>query len=140
MKEVVPFLAFDGNCREAMEFYKRCFGAELFLLPYSEAPGELPPAAREAGGRIMHATLSGGSTLLMAADVVPGTPFLQGNNFTVMIHCESQDEIERLFTELSEKGEVTMALQNTFWGARFGTLTDQFGTRWSLNFALPSSP
>ena len=55
-----------------------------------------------------------------------------------MIHCESLEEIERLFAALAEKGDVTMALQNTFWGARFGTLTDQFGIRWALNFALPT--
>lgn len=135
MKEIVTFLAFDGNCRAAMEFYRKCFGAELFLLPYSEAPGDLPAKAR-ATDRIMHATLTNRSTLLMAADTMPGEPFRQGNNFSVMIHCESREEIERLFAGLGEKGEVTMSLQNTFWGARFGTLTDQFGIRWALNFAL----
>jgi len=138
MKEVVTFLAFDGNCREAMEFYQKCFAAELFLLPYSEAPCDLPVAAKSAKDRIMHATLSNGFTFLMAADTMPGVPIRQGNDFSVMIHCESLEEIERLFAALAEKGDVTMALQNTFWGARFGTLTDQFGIRWALNFALPT--
>ena len=131
MKEIVPFLAFDGNCREAMEFYQKCLGAELFLLPSSEAPGDL---GRQAG--ILHATLSKGSTLLMAADSMPGM-LRRGNDFTVMIQCESLMEIEGLFAALGEKGKVTMPLQDTFWGARFGTLTDQFGVRWTLQFAHP---
>jgi PhnB protein len=134
MKEIVTFLAFDGNCCEAMEFYKKCLAAELFLLPFSEAPGDF---TKEAKDRIMHASLTkGASTLLMASDTLPGTPFQQGN-FAVMIHCESLQEIERLFAALSEKGKVTMTLQDTFWGARFGTLTDRFGIHWMLQFALP---
>jgi PhnB protein len=136
VKDIVTFLAFDGNCREAMEFYKKCFGAELFLLPYADAPGDLPLQAKAAKDRILHATLSNGVPILMGADILPGTPFLHGNNFSVMLHCESLEEIERLFTALGENGEVTMALQDTFWGARFGTLTDQFGIRWSFNLPL----
>ena len=132
MKEFISYLNFDGNCREAMEFYKGCFGAELYLLPFSEAPGDLP-GSKEAKDRVMHATLSkGSSTLLMAADTMPGMPFQTGNNFSVMIRCESVQEIERLFAALGEKGKVTMALQETFWAARFGTLTDQFGIAWII--------
>ena|ERR1035438_2262216 len=133
MKDVVTYLSFDGNCREAMEFYQQCFGAELYLLPFSEVPGALPEEAGEAKDRIMHATLRKGSTLLMAADTLPGAPFQQGNNFSVIIHCESLPEIERLFTALGENGKVTMALQETFWAGRFGTLTDQFGISWMFN-------
>jgi PhnB protein len=132
MKPFINYLNFDGNCREAMEFYKKCFGAELYLLPFSEAPGDLP-GAKEANDRVMHATLSKGSaTLLMASDTMPGTPFQPGNNFSVMIRCESVQEIEGLFAALGEKGSVTMALQETFWAARFGTLTDQFGISWII--------
>jgi PhnB protein len=137
MKEVITFLHFDGNCREAMEFYKQCFGAELFLLPYSEAPVELPKEAKDAKDRIMHSTLTKGSTLLMAADTMPGMPWQQGNNFSVIVQCESLEETESLFTALGEKGTVTMSLQDTFWGARFGTLIDRFGISWMFNFAHP---
>jgi len=137
MKEIVPFLSFDGNCREAMEFYKECFGAELYLLPFSEVPGNVLSEGQKALHRIMHSSLSKGSTFLMAADTMPGMPFQPGNNFAVAIHPESLEETERLFTALGEKGEVTMALQNTFWNARFGMLTDRFGIRWMFNFALP---
>ena len=133
MTEFITYLNFDGNCGEAMEFYKGCFGAELYLLPFSEAPGDLLWVSAEAKDRIMHATLSKGSfALLMASDTRPGMPFQPGNNFSVMVRCESVQEIERLFAALGEKGKVTMALQETFWAARFGTLTDQFGISWII--------
>lgn len=87
--------------------------------------------------RVMHATLSKGSTLLMASDTMPGVPVQQGNHLAVMVHCESLQEIDGLFAALGREGEVSMALQDTFWGARFGILTDQFGVRWMFNFAHP---
>ncbi len=138
MKDFITYLNFDGNCREAMEFYKKCFGAELYLLPFSEAPDDLSWVSAEMKDRIMHATLSkGSSTLLMASDTMPVMSFQPGNNFSVMIQCESLQEIERLFAALGEKGKVTMALQDTFWAARFGTLTDQFGISWIFQFEHP---
>src|SRR4051794_25950677 len=77
MKEVTTYLNFDGNCRQAMTFYKECLGAELYLMPFSEVPGDFPP---EAKNLIMHASLSKGKTLLMASDALPGMPFQRGND------------------------------------------------------------
>jgi PhnB protein len=135
MKETITYLNFDGNCREAMRFYERCFGGELYLMPFSEAPGDLPKEARD---RIIHATVKkDGSTVLMASDTMPGMPFKQGNNFSICINCESLPELDRLFSAVGEKGKVTMPLQDTFWGARFGMLTDQFGVNWMFNFEKP---
>jgi PhnB protein len=137
MKEIVPFLTFDGNCRQAMEFYKECFAAELYLLPFSEAPIDLLGDSKLGGERILHSTLTKGVTLLMASDTMPGTHFQPGNNLAVAVHCESLPEIERLFAALADSGRVTMGLQDTFWNARFGTLTDRFGVHWMFNFAHP---
>jgi PhnB protein len=137
MKEVVIHLNFDGNCREAMEFYKKCFGAELYLMPFSEMRGDLPKQAQESKDRIVHASLTKGSRFLMAADTMPGMPLQQGNNFTVSIQSESLQEIESLFAALGEKGKIVMPLQATFWTARFGMLTDQFGINWMFNFEPP---
>jgi PhnB protein len=138
MKQITPFLHFDGNCREAMEFYKQSLGAELFLLPYSDAPGEPAWVTPESRDRIMHSTLNhSGGPLLMASDTMPGHAFQQGSNFAVCIECESRDEIEAFFAALSAGGEVTMPLQDTFWNAHFGMLKDKFGIHWMLNFPLP---
>lgn len=134
MKEVVTYLKFDGNCREAMSFYGKCLGAKLDLMPFSQAPGECPGGAKD---RIMHSKLTKGAVILMASDTMPGMPFQQGNNFSVSIQCESLQEIESFFTAISENGKVTMPLQDTFWGARFGMLVDQFGVQWMFNFEHP---
>jgi len=134
MKEITTYLTFDGNCRQAMEFYKRCLGGELNLMPLSEAPGESPEDAKD---RIMHANLRNGSIALMASDRWGDHPYQQGNNFSICIAPESLAETENLFAALGEKGKVTMALQDTFWGARFGTLVDQFGINWMINFEKP---
>jgi PhnB protein len=121
-----------------MEFYKTCFAAEVFLLPYSEAPGDFPWVTEETKDKIMHSSLTKGSlTILMGADTISSRPFQQGNNFSVTIHCESLQEIDALFTALGDNGEITMPLQETFWATRFGMLTDRFGIRWMLNLGKP---
>jgi PhnB protein len=135
MKDLTTYLIFDGNCREVMTFYGHCLGSEVNFVPFSEELcGELP---KEAKDRIMHARLAKGAAILMASDNMPGMPFQQGNNFSISINCESVDEIDKLFAALSEKGKITMPLQQTFWAARFGMLTDQFGINWMFNFEQP---
>jgi len=134
MLGINAYLAFNGNCTEAMKFYAKCLDAELHLMPFSETPCNVP---KEEGYRIAHAKLTKGPTLLMASDTLPGMPFAQGNNFSVSVACDSLQEIEQFFAALSQEGKVTMALQDTFWGARFGMLTDRFGVNWMFNFEHP---
>jgi PhnB protein len=135
MKEVILYLNFDGNCREAVTFYAKCLGADLQLMPFSEAPFDSPPGSKD---RIMHARLTKGTAvLLMASDTMPGMPFQQGNNFSVSIACESVEEVQKFFAALGQGGKVTMPLQDTFWNAYFGMLTDQFGVNWMFNFEKP---
>jgi PhnB protein len=136
MTEIVTYLTFDGNCREAMTFYQECLSAELHLMPFSEMPGDYPRAAKD---RIMHARLNKGKMALMASDTMPEMPLHQGNNFSISIQCETAHEIDSLFAALGEGGKVTMPLQDQFWGARFGRLTDRFGIQWMLNFTHPKA-
>jgi PhnB protein len=136
MKEINAYLIFNGNCREAMTFYQKCLDADLHMFPFSEMPGDkVPPEAKD---RLMHARLTKGPAVLMASDNMPGMPFHQGDNFSVSLDCESVQEIEKVFNALSEKGKVTMPLQETFWAARFGMFTDRFGINWMLNFGMPA--
>lgn len=134
MKEITTYVTFNGNCREAMSFYQQCLGAELQMMKFSESPMECPPAAKD---RIMHAKLTKGPAELMASDAMPGMDLREGNNFSVALGCESAEEIEKLFAALGQGGKVTMPLQDTFWGARFGMLTDKFGINWMFNFDKP---
>jgi PhnB protein len=73
----------------------------------------------------------------MASDNMPGMPFTLGNNFSISIDCDTAEEIDKLFNALGENGKVTMPLQKTFWAARFGMLTDQFGINWMFNLNEP---
>jgi PhnB protein len=136
MKQLNTYLTFDGNCRDAMTFYEKCLGGELHLMPFSDAQGQcdLPADAKD---RVMHACLSKGGVLLMASDAMPGMALKEGNNFSINISCESRQEIEKLFAALGESGKITMPLQDTFWGAHFGMLTDRFGINWMFNYEYP---
>lgn len=133
MKSINTYLIFEGTCRKAMEFYKKCLGGELHVVPFSEMPGGAGDIPKEARDWLMHAALTIGPSVLMASDTQPGMPVKQGNNFFVSIQCDSVPETEKLFKALSEKGEVTMPLQETFWAQKFGMLVDQFGIKWMLN-------
>src|ERR1700685_1112251 len=107
MKKIDPYLMFDGNCAEAMEFYKKCLGGELFLMKFGEAPPDtqktLPPGSDD---RVIHAAVKKGDLLLMASDVPPGMPLPKGDNFNLHIECETVEEVEKLFKALGEGGKV----------------------------------
>ena len=132
MKEINVYLTFDGNAREAMQFYAKALGAKLQLMTFGQMPD--PNVPKEAKNKVMHARLSKGALAIMASDTMPGMPFTKGNNFSVSVACGSAKEAERLFKAFSEKGAVTMPLQKTFWADRFGALTDKFGVNWMFNF------
>ena len=137
MKEFITYLNFDGNCRQAMEFYAKCLGADLQVMPYSEGPADMPKEMKDAD-RVLHARLSqGAQVLLRASDCAPGTPLHQGNNFAISINCESREEVDKLFSSLGDKGKVVMQTQDMFWGAYFGMTTDQFGVNWMFNYDTP---
>ena len=132
MQWINGYLTFDGNCREAMEFYKESLGAELELTPFMDAQGK-PVLSADGKERTMHARLTGGGGLLMASDTMPGMPLHVGDNFSLAIQNDSVEEQDKFFAALGEGGKVTMPLQDTFWGARFGMLTDKFGINWMFN-------
>ena len=133
MADTTPYLFFDGDCRQAMEFYKSCFGGELNVMGYGDAPPQegCPPADKD---RVMHAALFGGQFRLMASDV-SGTPLKKGDNVHVSVNCASLDEIQRLFGAVGKGGKVDVALHDAFWGSKFGMLTDRFGVHWMFSFA-----
>jgi PhnB protein len=134
MKAMTAYLNFDGTTSEAMKFYQKCLGGDLYLMPFSEVPGDIPP---EAKGRTVHARLAVGPLTVMASDIMPGMPFHQGNNFSICVDCESAEEIERLFGALGTGGKPIMPLHDAFWGARFGMVADKFGVSWMFNFEKP---
>jgi len=127
-----PYLAFDGRCREAFQFYEKTLGGKIaFMQTIGESPmaANMPP---EAQGRIMHVTLHVGDQVLQGADAPPGQ-FSRPAGFCVAVHYEDPSEGERVFNTLAEGGMTQMAFQPTFWAKGFGMCIDQFGTPWIVN-------
>jgi PhnB protein len=128
-----PYLTFNGQCREAMTFYQQCLGGELVMQKVSETPmaAQMPS---EMAGQIMHSCLTNGAVVLMGSDLSRSKP-VRGNDFTLVLNCTSDEEINQYFEKLSEGGEVKMGLHQTFWGATYGELTDKYGFNWALNYS-----
>jgi len=133
MAQLNPYLTFNGNCREAMNFYKECLGGELIFQTIGESPmaDRMPEKMKEC---ILHATLSNSAMVIMATDCVPEQGLIKGNSVSLAINCSSEREIENFHEKLSAGSNASNPLENTFWGALFGTLTDKFGNHWLLNY------
>lgn len=132
MKQLVPYLNFNGQCQEALDFYQQCFeNAELSIQTFGDAKLEDMPV--EAKDKVMHAEFKTDGLFFMASDGQPGGDFSLGKNIHLNVQLDSIDEQTKLFDRLSQNGVVTMPLGHTFWNARFGMLTDQFGIQWMLN-------
>jgi PhnB protein len=141
-----PYLMFNGQCEAAFKFYQECLGGTIqAMLKFSDAPkgedgehgedgaggcGPLPPGSENL---IMHACLSVNDQLLMASDTPPNYPHEGTKGFAVSLNVDSIPEAERIFAALSANGTVQMPLGKTFWAARFGMFTDQFGVPWMIN-------
>jgi PhnB protein len=134
MKTLVPYLFFRGNCEEAMNYYKECLAGEITAL---QRFGDTEmPVNDDHKQKIMHGELKADGIHMMFSDGAPHKDITEGDNVQLNINLESEEEQDRLFELLSEDGEVTMPLEKTFWGARYGMLKDKFGIRWMLNCEL----
>ncbi|MBK6379552.1 MAG: VOC family protein [Chitinophagaceae bacterium] len=133
MTLINSYLTFNGNCREAMNFYKDCLGGELTLQTIGESPlaDKMPPQMKEC---ILHASLVKDSLVLMGSDMVGEKGLIKGNNVSLAINCSSDEEIQNFYEKLSAGGNKDHALEESFWGATFGDLTDKYGNHWLLNF------
>jgi PhnB protein len=124
-----PYLSFNGNGREALEFYRSVFGGELRLTTFGEFGGD--PASAD---KIMHGQLeTPAGYVLMASDLAPGMAFNPGNTITISLFGDDQDELTGYFTKLGDGGQVTMPLEKQVWGDVYGQLIDRFGVAWMVN-------
>jgi len=133
MTQINTYLTFNGNCRQAMAFYKECLGGELSIQTIGESPlaDKMPQQMKDC---ILHATLTKDALILMASDMVGEQGLSKGNAVSLMLNCSSEAEIRKYYTVLSAGGQATHPLENSFWGALFGGLTDKFGNHWLLHF------
>lgn len=134
MEAIVPYLNFNGNAAEALAFYSKVLdGAVLFQQTFGESPMESPAEMKD---KIMHATFKAGDLTIMVSDCMPGQPLLAGTNVSLSLNFTDEAAIEKTFAAFSEGSKITMPLQETFWGAKFGMLTDKFGFHWMFNHDL----
>jgi PhnB protein len=133
MTQINSYLSFSGNCREAMTFYKDCLGGELTFQKIGESPmaDKMPHQMKDC---ILHATLIKEALVIMGSDMVADKGLVNGNAVSLMLNCSSEEEIKKSYASLSAGGEATHPLENTFWGALFGDLTDKYGNHWLLHF------
>lgn len=132
MTRIHTYLTFNGNCRDAMGFYKECLGGELSLQPVGESPmaEALPDSMKNA---ILHATLSKEGFVLIASDMACEDGLIRGNAVSLFLDCATQPDISYFYDKLSDGGKREFELHQTHWGAWFGTLTDKFGNHWLLH-------
>ena len=135
------FINFDGNCREAVEFYAKVFKSEVGnLMTYGDAPPDPNyTVPEEDKKRVIYAGLPVGGMVIMFSDVPSGGDFTRGNNICPTIGTDDKDEITRLYNELKEGGEVYMELGQTFFSELFCMVEDKYGIIWQISYYAPNA-
>ncbi|HVZ98391.1 MAG TPA: glyoxalase/bleomycin resistance/extradiol dioxygenase family protein [Chitinophagaceae bacterium] len=129
--KLYAYIGFNGNCEEALNFYKDAFDGEITQLGrYGESPMKTPEEIKD---KIIHGRVQFGDAMLMASDRMNEKQFNRSGDISLSAQCETTDQLEKIFSKMSEGGKVTMPLQDQFWGAKFGMLTDKFGVHWMFN-------
>ena len=131
MEAIIPYLNFNGNAAEALAFYSKALGGNV---TQSSTFGEANMAQDETmKDKILHAVFEAGELKFMVSDCPPGVSVSEGNQVSLSLNFNDLETIEKTFTALAEGGQITMPMQDTFWGARFGMTKDKFGVHWMFN-------
>jgi PhnB protein len=135
IKKLNPYLAFDGTADKAIKLYESALGAQTETVSrFGDVPGsDTPP---EHKNRVMHAVLRIGEGVIMISDGPPGKPVAVEGNVHITLDFDDPAELTQRFDALAKGGKITMPVQDTFWGAKFGMLTDAYGIQWMLNCDL----
>jgi PhnB protein len=134
--QLIPYIIFNGNCEQALKFYENALGGTTGQINrYSDMPPGTPSMGM-SGDKIMHTDFKvDGNVLFLASD----GPSQDKDSGMVSLSLNFTDagSIQSTFSKMSDGGNVTMPLQDTFWGATFGMLVDQFGVKWMFNYDKP---
>lgn len=134
--DIQPYLNFNGQCEEAFRFYEQVLGGTSFGIHRfrgSPMQSHVPP---EWADKVMHTGLQVGTSVILGSDPPPGR-FNGVHGFAVCLSLDSEAEAERIFSALSEGGQVYMAIGETFWAKRYAMFADRFGTPWMINVPKP---
>jgi PhnB protein len=134
MMGVNPYIAFKGNCRQAIEFYRDALNAEVL---FTQTVGDSPMADMGPKQNIMHCTIKvGDSTIMMCDDPRPDAAAGSGN-ISLAIGLNDPERAKQVFRNLAQNGSVIMPLEKTYWAEAFGMVSDKFGVRWMVNCDAP---
>jgi PhnB protein len=138
MTTLTPYILFDGNCQQAMEFYKSCFGGELNSMKVKDSPAkDYMPAVQQE--KTINARLKSRIVEISASDWLRlDQTRIRGNTVCLYLSGGTFQELKALFEKLSEEAEVTDPLKETFYGV-YGALNDKFGVRWMFLTAKNSA-
>lgn len=133
MPKMNLYVNFNGQCREAMTFYKAALGGELKFQSAEDSPmaAQVPAEFKD---HIIHSQLDIKDWTLMASDAL-GHPLTHGNDLSIMLNCESEEQINAYYQALSAGGEIVSELKKEFWGDIYAHFVDKFGVQWMLNYA-----
>jgi PhnB protein len=137
MLGVRPYIAFKGNRREAIEFYKSALDAEVL---FSQTVGDSPMSNMGPADNIMHCTIKVGDSTVMLCDDQRPDAAAAGGNISLAIGLNDPERAKQLFGNLAKGGSVVMPIEKTYWAEAFGMVTDRFGVRWMVNCDTPKSP
>ncbi|HYO84664.1 MAG TPA: glyoxalase/bleomycin resistance/extradiol dioxygenase family protein [Bryobacteraceae bacterium] len=130
MLGINPYIAYNGTCREAIEFYKQALGAEVL---FTQTVGESPMSDMGPADNIMHCTMKVGDSTIMLSDDPRPDAAAAGGNISLSIGLNDPEQARQVFTTLADGGSVIMPLEKTYWAEAFGMLTDRFGVKWMVN-------
>ena len=131
--QINPYILFNGNCREAFEFYAEVLNGRIeMMVPHGETPAA-SSVDESWQDKIMHARLAVGEELLMASDSPPQYVEGKAAGYYVQLEFPTIEEARCVFDALAEGGEVRMGFEQTFWSRGFGMLVDRFGIPWMIN-------
>ena len=128
-----PYLTFNGNAKQAVQFYHQVLGGDLKLQTFGEIENMPSPPGYE--DKVMHAHLEAEDVVIMASDAPPGSQTNFGNNVSLSLVGSDNDRLSNAFNQLSAGGQVVMPLAKQFWGDTFGMCTDRFGVNWMINIS-----
>ena len=128
--KVQSYLAFNGNCQEALNFYSELFNADIKnRQTYEDKKIDVPSSFRQ---KLQHAELKGKGIHFMAYDAAPDTPINHGNQVHMSVDLNDKEDAEHLFSNLSSGGQVHHDFREREWG-HFGRCTDRYGINWMVN-------
>jgi len=139
MEAITPYLNFNGDAAEALEFYAKALeGQVVHKQTFGDTQGDFPTPDSHKD-KIMHALFQSGSLNFMVSDCPPGQTVSAGDAVSLALNFTDEAALDKTFNAMSEGATITMPLQDTFWGARFGMLTDKFGINWMFNYDKPKN-